>query len=34
VTGARRFQAMVGAVMVVQLVFATLLAKGPRWEGT
>ena len=34
VTGARRFHAMVGAVMVVHLVFATLLAKAPRWEGT
>lgn len=34
VTGARRFHAFVGAVMVVQLVFATLLAKAPRWEGT
>ena len=28
------FQAFVGAVLVVQLVFATLLAKAPRWEGT
>jgi hypothetical protein len=34
VTGARRFHAMVGVVMVVHLVFATLLAKAPRWEGT
>ena len=34
VTGARRFHAFVGVVMVVQLVFATLLAKAPRWEGT
>lgn len=34
VTGARRFHAFVGAVMVVHLVFATLLAKAPRWEGT
>jgi hypothetical protein len=34
VTGSRRFHAFVGAVMVVQLVFATLLAKAPRWEGT
>jgi Transposase DDE domain/Transposase domain (DUF772) len=34
VTGSRRFHAMVGAVMVVHLVFATLLAKAPRWEGT
>jgi hypothetical protein len=34
VTGSRRFHAFVGAVMVVHLVFATLLAKAPRWEGT
>jgi hypothetical protein len=34
VTGARRFHAFVGAVLVVQLVFATLLARAPRWEGT
>jgi hypothetical protein len=34
VTGARRFHALVGVVMVVHLVFATLLAKAPRWEGT
>jgi Transposase DDE domain len=34
VTGARRFHAFVGAVLVVHLVFATLLAKAPRWEGT
>ena len=34
VTGARRFHALVGAVMVVHLAFATLLAKAPRWEGT
>jgi hypothetical protein len=34
VTGARRFHAFVGAVLVVQLVFATLLAQAPRWEGT
>ena len=34
VTGARRFHGFVGAVMVVQVVFATLLAKAPRWEGT
>jgi hypothetical protein len=34
VTGARRFHAFVGAVMVVHLGFATLLAKAPRWEGT
>jgi hypothetical protein len=34
VTGSRRFHAFVGAVLVVHLVFATLLAKAPRWEGT
>jgi Transposase DDE domain/Transposase domain (DUF772) len=34
VTGARRFHAFVGTVMVVHLVFATLLARAPRWEGT
>lgn len=34
VRGARRFHAFVGVVLVVQLVFATLLAKAPRWEGT
>jgi hypothetical protein len=34
VTGARRFHAFVGGVMVVHLVFATLLARAPRWEGT
>jgi hypothetical protein len=34
VTGACRFHAFVGSVMVVHLVFATLLAKAPRWEGT
>ena len=34
VTGARRFHAFIGAVLVVNLVFATLLAKAPRWEGT
>ena len=33
VTGARRFHAFVGAVMAVHLVFATLLAQAPRWEG-
>jgi hypothetical protein len=33
VTGSRRFHAFVGAVMVVHLLFATLLAKAPRWEG-
>jgi hypothetical protein len=34
VRGARRFHALVGVVMVVHLLFATLLAKAPRWEGT
>jgi len=34
VTGARRFHGFVGAVLVVQAVFATLLAQAPRWEGT
>jgi hypothetical protein len=34
VTGARRFHALVGTVLVVHLGFATLLAKAPRWEGT
>lgn len=34
VTGARRFHALVGAVMLVHVVFAVLLAKAPRWEGT
>jgi hypothetical protein len=34
VTGARRFHALVGTVLVVHLVFATLLAQAPRWEGT
>ncbi len=34
VTGARRFHALVGTVLVVHLVFATLQAKAPRWEGT
>lgn len=33
VTGARRFHAFVGAVMVVHLGLATLLAKATRWEG-
>jgi hypothetical protein len=33
VTGARRFHGFVGAVLVVQLLFATLLARAPRWEG-
>jgi len=34
VTGATRFHAMVGAVMVVHAAFATLLAAAPRREGT
>jgi hypothetical protein len=34
VTGARRFHAFVGVVLVVHLTFATLLAQAPRWEGT
>jgi hypothetical protein len=33
-TGSRRFHAFVGVVMVVHLVFATLLARAPRREGT
>jgi len=32
--GARRFHAMVGAVLVVHVAFATLLAAAPRREGT
>jgi hypothetical protein len=34
IVGARRFHAFVGAVMVVHLAFATLLAGMPRREGT
>jgi hypothetical protein len=34
ITGARRFHAMVGAVLVVHVAFATLLAAAPRREGT
>jgi Transposase DDE domain len=34
ITGSRRFHAFVGAVLVVHLVFATLLAQAPRREGT
>jgi hypothetical protein len=34
VTGARRFHAQVGVVLIVQAVLATLLASAPRWEGT
>ena len=32
--GARRFHAMVGAVLIVHVAFATLLAAAPRREGT
>jgi hypothetical protein len=34
IRGARRFHAFVGAVMVVHLGLATVLASTPRWEGT
>jgi hypothetical protein len=34
IVGARRFHAMVGAVLVVHVAFATLLAAAPRREGT
>jgi len=34
VTGATRFHAMVGTVLVVHAAFATLLAAAPRQEGT
>ena len=34
VTGATRFYALLGTVMVVHVAFATLLATAPRWEGT
>jgi hypothetical protein len=34
ISGARRFHAFVGAVMIVHASFATLLAKNPRREGT
>jgi len=34
ITGARRFHAMVGVVMIVHVAFATLLAAAPRREGT
>ena len=33
-TGARRSPALVGAVMPVHVVFATLLARAPRRQGT
>jgi hypothetical protein len=34
ITGARRFHAYVGAVMMICVAFATLLAKTPRREGS
>jgi hypothetical protein len=34
ITGARRFHAMVGSVMIVHVAFATLLAAAPRRDGT
>jgi hypothetical protein len=34
ITGARRFHAMAGTVMIVHVAFATLLAAAPRREGT
>lgn len=34
VTGARRFHAMIGTIMVVHAAMATLLARAPRYEGT
>lgn len=34
VSGSRRFHAQVGAVMVIHLAFATLLAQAARYEGT
>ena len=34
ITGARRFHAFVGTVMLVHAAFATPLARAPRWEGT
>ena len=34
ITGARRFHAMIGTVMIVHAAFATLLAAAPRREGT
>ena len=34
ITGAQRFHAMVGCVMLVHGAFATVLARAPRWEGT
>ena len=34
VTGAERFHARIGAVMIVHAALATLLASCPRWEGT
>lgn len=34
ITGAERFHALVGAVLVVHVGLATLLAAAPRWEGS
>jgi hypothetical protein len=34
ITGASRFHAFVGAIMVVHLGLATVLASAPRWEGS
>jgi hypothetical protein len=34
IVGARRFHAMVGAVLIVHVAFATLLASAPRRDGT
>jgi hypothetical protein len=34
ITGAQRFHAQVGVVLLVHAAFATLLARAPRWEGT
>jgi len=34
ITGAQRFHAQVGVVVLVHAAFATLLARAPRWEGT
>jgi hypothetical protein len=34
ITGAERFHAETGVLMIVHAAFATLLASAPRWEGT
>ena len=34
ITGARRFHALIGMVMIVHVAFAKLLAAAPRREGT